>query len=87
MRRKQKVTFTFYVDESDDDRSISRKVIARRIRSIALRKGELMSAWANELGVTRAFVSQVVAGRRGTQYVRNFIETRLNETFWKQPNQ
>jgi len=82
MSRKRKVTYTLYVDDRDDDKSIGRKVVARRIRSIALRKGEKMSDWADELGVSRQYISQVVNGRRRPQEIRDFIERRLGQQFW-----
>lgn len=82
MGRKRKVTFTVWVDDADDDKAIGRKVTARRIRSIALRKGEKFSEWADELGVKRSFVSDVVAGRKKTKYVRDYIEKRLGLAFW-----
>jgi hypothetical protein len=82
MSRKRKITYTLYVDDRDDEKSIGRKVIARRIRSIALRKGEKMSDWADELGVSRQYISQVVNGRRRPQEIREFIERRLGQSFW-----
>ena len=82
MSRKRKITYTLYVDDRDDEKSIGRKVVARRIRSIALRKGEKMSDWADELGVSRQYISQVVNGRRRPQEIRDFIERRLGQTFW-----
>jgi hypothetical protein len=82
MNRKRKITYTLYVDDRDDEKSIGRKVIARRIRSIALRKGEKMSDWADELGVSRQYISQVVNGRRRPQEIRDFIERRLGQSFW-----
>ncbi|BBO73429.1 hypothetical protein DSCW_08460 [Desulfosarcina widdelii] len=82
MSRKRKITYTLYVDDRDDEKSIGRKVIARRIRSIALRKGEKMSDWADELGVSRQYISQVVNGRRRPQEIQDFIERRLGQKFW-----
>ncbi|BBO74370.1 hypothetical protein DSCW_17870 [Desulfosarcina widdelii] len=82
MSRKRKITYTLYVDDRDDEKSIGRKVTARRIRSIALRKGEKMSDWADELGVSRQYISQVVNGRRRPQEIRDFIERRLGQKFW-----
>lgn len=85
MGRRRKVTFTVWVSDTDDDRTIGRKATARRIRSIALRRGEKFADWAQELGVSRAFISNVVAGRKQTQYVREFIEARLGTTIWPAP--
>jgi hypothetical protein len=82
MRRKRKVTYTIYVDERDDAQSIGRKLTARRIRAISIRKGERMSDWADDLGVTRQYISQVVNGKRRAQDIRGYIEKRLGQTFW-----
>lgn len=82
MSRKRKVTYTLYVDEGDDEKSIGRKLIARRIRSVAIRKGEKMSDWADALGVSRQYISQVVTGKRRSKDIRDFIEKRLGQTFW-----
>lgn len=82
MRRKRKVTYTLYIDDRDDEKSIGRKLTARRIRSIALRKGERMADWAVDLGVSRQYISQVVTGKRRPQEIRDYIEKRLGQTFW-----
>lgn len=83
MKRKRKITYTLFVDDRDDNGSIERKLTARLIRSIAVRKGENMADWARELGVTRQYISQVVSGRRRPAEIRAFIERRLGQTFWQ----
>ncbi|BBO74440.1 hypothetical protein DSCW_18570 [Desulfosarcina widdelii] len=84
MTRRRKITYTLYIDENDNSKTVGRKLTARRIRSIALAKGEKMSEWADELGVSRQYISQVVNGKRTPKKVRNFIEARLGQTFWSE---
>ncbi len=81
---KRKVTFTIFVDEKDDRKAVGRKIIARRIRATAIRKGEKMAEWADHLNVSPQYISQVVNGRRKAKEIREFIESRLGERFWEQ---
>ena len=74
MSQESKVVRTLYIEE--------REKIARRIRSVAYAQGEVMAEWANELGVSRQYISQVVNGRRQPDDIRKFIEDRLGERFW-----
>jgi DNA-binding phage protein len=81
MIEKRKVTFTFYTD-SEDPTKIDQLATARKIRIAAISAGETMAQWARELGVSRQYVYQAVNGVNKNQRVRDFIESRLNETFW-----
>lgn len=81
MNSKRKVTYTFYTDSNDASR-LDNLATATKIRMAALAQGENMAVWARELEVSRQFIYQVVNGERQTKRVRDFIETRLGETFW-----
>ena len=81
MNQKRKVTYTFYTD-SEDQTKIDQLATARKIRIAAIAAGETMAQWARELGVSRQFVYQAVSGAHKNHRVRDFIESRLNETFW-----
>lgn len=82
MSRKRKVTYTLYIEDGDDRHTVDRKLIARRIRSIAIQKNEKMADWADHFGVSRQYISQVVHGQRRPKEIRDFIEERLGERFW-----
>ena len=79
---RRKVTYTLYEDDDISGNTVDRKLIARRIRSIAIRKGEKFSDWAAELGVNKSYISNIVAGRQQAAHVRAFIEERLGQKFW-----
>ncbi|MBW2090937.1 MAG: hypothetical protein JRI34_02285 [Deltaproteobacteria bacterium] len=84
--KKSKVTYTLYVEDSETPDEIQRKLLARRIKVLAMMQGENMAGWARELGVSRQAIYHVVEGRRETQRIRRYIEERIGQEFWGQEN-
>jgi hypothetical protein len=81
MNAKRKVTYTFYTDDNSA-REVDRVVLGRKIRMASLAAGENMSDWARELDVTPQAIYRVVDGLSNSRRVREFIESRLNVSFW-----
>lgn len=78
---KKKVTYTFYVD-STDSADVEQLSIPRKIHIARIAKGQTCTQWANELGVSPSFIHQIITGVRKTQYIRDYIEQKLETPIW-----
>ena len=80
--KKFKVTYTLEVNESETPDGISQKLLAKRIKVLAIIMDENMAEWARQLGISRQAIYQVVEGQRRNPRIRKFIEQRLSMKIW-----
>lgn len=78
---KKKVTYTFYVDSADAS-DVEPLALSRKIHMARIAKGQKCTQWAKDLGVTPSFIYQIVNGVRKTQYIRDYIEQKLETPIW-----
>ena len=73
-------TLYFYSNQEAEERN--KILTSRRIKALVALNGINIAEWAREMGVTRGAFYNVIDGRDKSSRIRQFIEERLEHTFW-----